>query len=97
MKSRPRMGCRMHQKPSVFVALWRSPLTRPSGTLSPTGRGESKAEARLFSVPLAPAGTGSGVSGPGPMRERIEAERLIAAGPTFHQPSLALPESRKVV
>ena len=43
---------------------------------TPTRRGESKAEARLLFVALWPA----------PTQERIEAERPIAVGPTFHHP-----------
>ena len=79
----------MHQTPSVFVALWQSPLTRPSGTLSPTGRGDQSLRPAFFWSPSPLRGEGSGVRGPAPTQERIEAGRPIAVGPTYHHPRVS--------
>ena len=88
-------GHEMLQKPSVFVARRRSPLTRPSGTLSPTGRGEPRFEARVFPVPLAPVGRGVRGEGAGPTRERAQAERPVQGGPAFHRPTPNSPFARR--
>jgi len=58
MKRWSRRGPEHVAEPAVSVARRSRPLTRPSGTLSPTGRGESRPRLALFPVPLAPLGRG---------------------------------------
>jgi len=73
----------MPESPAILLREGSSPLTRPSGTLSPPGRGQNEAAARTVPVPLAPAGRGVRGEGAGRADEEHRREDRGSKRPCF--------------
>ncbi len=86
-------GPGVFQNPRFLMRLDASPLTRPSGTLSPKGRGELRPGLAFFRFPSPLWGEGSGVRGRATPRGRRWEQSVLTQRPTFHYRRLPFPNS----